>query len=602
MSESFSNKNVLKCIKDADVLTFAIVLIAIFLKNIFFHYSCFGYLAFSSLWNAPVDFFAFYLAKLSPAVFIASFVFITRRRWWIVPVCILLDLWLIADLIYFRANGFFLDVETIAMARNMDGFWSSVVAYVNSSVYAIIATTILLFVYLVFVSPKKIADNTNNRWRGFAIGMAIVLVLGLFNWFYGYKNTKETSPGKDDGWRYNYITAVSKVMSGNYLFNWESLQWVEAQSPMHFFPAIAYSYIYGLYYYSSNDKSFTESEKQELYKFIKDREKIKPKDNLVVVLGESFESWPIGLCDEDGNMVVPNMTKYVQYDNCMYCGKIKSQVRAGTSGDGQMIINTGLLPISSGAACMAYGDNRWPNLAEYIYIYSYVINPCTNIWNQKQMTRNYGYKMLEQNSAYPHGAGDSAAIGIATSILDTCSVPFCMQIITVTTHTPFDCGGRVNMHFPEEMPDNLRNYLNCMHYADSCIGVFLSRLERDSLLDNTTVVITGDHTIFKKSLLSEYQQFAQKYNYPIPAEESYCPLLILSPRIKENMKIDELCYQMDIYPTIINLVGEEGYSWKGFGVNLLDSVARHNRPITEQEAYILSDKIIRSNYFAEIKK
>ena len=100
----------------------------------------------------------------------------------------------------------------------------------------------------------------------------------------------------------------------------------------------------------------------------------------------------------------------------------------------------------------------------------------------------------------------------------------------------------------------------------------------------------------------EYQQFAQKYNYPIPADESYCPLLILSPKIKENMKIDELCYQMDIYPTIINLIGEEGYRWKGFGVNLMDSVARHNRPITEADAYILSDKIIRSNYFAEIKK
>ena len=28
-----------------------------------------------------------------------------------------------------------------------------------------------------------------------------------------------------------------------------------------------------------------------------------------------------------------------------------------------------------------------------------------------------------------------------------------------------------------------------------------------------------------------------------------------------------------------------------------DSVARNNRPITEQEAFILSDKIIRANWF-----
>lgn len=45
----------------------------------------------------------------------------------------------------------------------------------------------------------------------------------------------------------------------------------------------------------------------------------------------------------------------------------------------------------------------------------------------------------------------------------------------------------------------------------------------------------------------------------------------------------------------------EDYYWKGFGVNLLDSVARHNRPISEQEAYRLSDMIICGNYFSIIE-
>lgn len=583
-------------------LIFAIVSIAIFLKNIFFHYSCFGYLAFSSLWNSPVDFFAFYLAKLSPAVFIASFVFITRRKWWLVPVCVLLDLWLIADLIYFRANGFFLDIDTIAMAGNMDGFWSSVVAYINWAVYAIVATSILLFVYLVFVFKKKIADNTNNSWRGFAIGMSIVLVLVLFNWFCGYKNTKETLPGQDDGWKYNCITAVQNVESGHFqMFNWSVSQWVEAQSPMHFIPALAYSGIYRIYYHRNNDVEFSESDKQDVARFIQPQTPIVPGDNLIVIIGESFESWVVGLSDDDGNMIAPNMTKYAYMDNTMYCSKIKCQVRSGSSGDGQMIINTGLLPISTGAACMAYGNNVYPNIAEQ-YIYSYVVNPCSDIWNQKQMTEKYGYRNLLQMNIGNWQSGDSLVFTMASEIVDSCPQPFCMQIITVTTHTPFNCGGRANMHFPTDMPDNLRNYLNCMHYADSCMGVFLSRLEKDSLLENTTIVITGDHTIFKKSLLSEYQHFAQKYNYKIPADESYCPLLILSPKIKNNIKFDELCYQMDIYPTIINLVGAGGYSWKGFGVNLLDSTARYNRPINESDAYILSDKIIRSNYFKETKE
>ena len=61
--------------------------------------------------------------------------------------------------------------------------------------------------------------------------------------------------------------------------------------------------------------------------------------------------------------------------------------------------------------------------------------------------------------------------------------------------------------------------------------------------------------------------------------------------------MSETSYQMDAYPTILHLIGCEDYYWKGFGVNLLDSIARNNRPITEQEAFILSDKIIRANWF-----
>ena len=437
-------------------------------------------------------------------------------------------------MIYFRANGFFLDIDTIAMAGNMEGFWNSVWSYINWTIYAVFFTTIVLCTYCIFARKFNCVNKAVKSWQSFVIAMVFVALLGFYNWFLGAKNTKETIPGANDGWKYNFVTAVKNTVNGNTMF-FATNQWVETQSSMHFFPAVLFYYVYELYYHGSNDLSLDEADVLEVDKFIKKKNDIIPSGNLIIIIGESFESWAIGLNDESGNSITPNLFRLSKQNKAIYCDKIKSQVIKGSSGDGQMIINTGLLPLSSGAACMAYGDNEYPNLAESIYIYSCVVNPCSNVWNQKKMTERYGYKKQVQNSTYSRNVGDSVAINLAISVLDTCRSPFCMQIITVTTHTPFDCGGRVNMHFPEEMPDNLRNYLNCMHYADSCMGVFLSRLERDSLLDNTTVVITGDHTIFKKSLLLEYQQFAQKYNYPIPADESYCPLLILSPKIKENL-------------------------------------------------------------------
>jgi hypothetical protein len=54
---------------------------------------------------------------------------------------------------------------------------------------------------------------------------------------------------------------------------------------------------------------------------------------------------------------------------------------------------------------------------------------------------------------------------------------------------------------------------------------------------------------------------------------------------------------MDIYPTCLSLLGVSDYRWKGFGINLLDKNAK--RLISEKEAFVLSDKLIRNNYFSE---
>lgn len=85
--------------------------------------------------------------------------------------------------------------------------------------------------------------------------------------------------------------------------------------------------------------------------------------------------------------------------------------------------------------------------------------------------------------------------------------------------------------------------------------------------------------------------------YPDADRDTFTPLIIYSPEIEGNIQVTDICYQMDIFPTILHLIGAEDYYWHGFGVNLLDSAARNNRPCTEQEAYRLSDLTIRSDYF-----
>lgn len=163
-------------------------------------------------------------------------------------------------------------------------------------------------------------------------------------------------------------------------------------------------------------------------------------------------------------------------------------------------------------------------------------------------------------------------------------------------HAPFD-NVQSDIKNKISAPNVINNYLQCYHYTDSCIGAFMDTLFADSALSQSTVVITGDHTIFKSAMLDKFHDYAVEHNLSIASGESYCPLIIYSPKIEKNEQVHDLCYQMDIFPTILHLIDCDSYFWHGFGVNLLDSAARHNRTISEEEAYRLSDLIIRSDYF-----
>ena len=134
------------------VIVFMTFTLLILLQCIVFHYSCFRYIAFSSLWHAPTEFIAFYASKLLPAVFISSFIFLTKHYWWTIIISVLIDLWMIANIIYYRANDLFINADAISMVDNMNGFWSSIWLYVNWECVVILIFSVL---YILFISIIK---------------------------------------------------------------------------------------------------------------------------------------------------------------------------------------------------------------------------------------------------------------------------------------------------------------------------------------------------------------------------------------------------------------------------------------------------------------
>ena len=332
-----------------------------------------------------------------------------------------------------------------------------------------------------------------------------------------------------------------------------------------------------------------------------------PRKDLIIICIESLESWAIGMSYLNGNLILPNITRIVQTGNVLYAPNTKTQVRHGVSSDGHMMINTGLLPLQDGAVCRLYNKNTYPNLAHF-YNNSVLVNAVgPDFWGHAQAAHNYGYQRIVKPNivegdvqvftmAMQSSWSDCEMFERATQEWKTMESPKCMMTITISSHTPFNLvEENNNISIPASAPRGMLHYLSCIHYTDSCFGRFFTELEQSNRLDSTTILITGDHTVFKNMMWTEYRNYLTDHKMiDKTARQNYVPIIIIDPDI-ENRLISDECQQADIYPTLLHLIGAEEYEWHGFGINLADTASR--RQFSEYDAYILSDKLIRRDFF-----
>ena len=581
---------------------------SLFVKTILFHWTTQHSILLSSLWMAPAAFFAFWGGKLVPVLFLSAFVFITKRQYWTIVVNILLDIWCVANLFYFKANGFFLTFDMIFMADNMDGFWSSLNAYMGWDIEMFLFIT---GIYIAICCLTKIFFTT-KRYTIISVLMIIFSFLwaSLTNFLYQKINyDKYGKPNK--GQLVEQTTRIQcqycfpfgnfykdVILGGAWLEkgDWWVKGYINNNSIISYFPAMLLYEIHNME--KNNTIKISEEVEADIKNYIKstnqDKTKQLEESNIIYILVESLESW--ALDSIENKMMMPKLHRFAQSNQVLYADRIVPQVRHGNSADGQMIGVTGLLPITSGATCKLYGNNVYPNFA-HMYSNSAIINPSKGAWEQTKMTKSYEFHQLIE----PEIGEAWQDLDVINNVLDysfECGSSFCVLGITITSHVPFMYGVEHTMHKVNNIPQIMNAYLNCLHYTDSCIGVLLDSVLNSPLADNTMIVITGDHTIFRDEIgFSDMTEYAQENDIDFRAGHTFTPLIIYSPNIEGNIQIMDTCYQMDIFPTILHLIGAEDYYWQGLGVNLLDSVARNNRQLTETEAYRLSDLIIRSDYF-----
>jgi arylsulfatase A-like enzyme len=86
-------------------------------------------------------------------------------------------------------------------------------------------------------------------------------------------------------------------------------------------------------------------------------------------------------------------------------------------------------------------------------------------------------------------------------------------------------------------------YFNAISHYDSLIGVFIERLEDAGLMEETLIMITGDHGGINKS----------HGGYTL--NEMEIPIILYGKGVKNGLVIDKPCYIYDVPVTLAYALG-----------------------------------------------
>lgn len=506
--------------------------------------------------------------KLAASILFASVTFLLRDKRWLILLSFLIDTWFIANLIYMRNNHILLDAEAFNMSSNLHGYFWSVLIYIEWGIDLIFYGLTALFCIVYRYTTKSA-----RRWRAWIIVVLASVVLRLVGeaiYVSEHKTSFDVLPfareRREPVYGMHFPTTVANT-------------------------SVLYSPVYILtdYFLMINgiqpERPLTDTDLQTMTELDNGQSTDTLQSPLIIILLESLENWVLT------PQIMPNLYRLTQSDHVFYANRIHTQIVGAPSADGQLIINTGLLPINAGGTCLYYGKNTYPSVMSLAPDSTVCLLPHDlRVWNQTEMSPAYGY-----DTTICYSDIDTLLFQKLNSLIDE-GMQY-IQCITQSTHAPFVSEEYSRLPLPEDMPWVMYNFIRAFNALDDGLGYFVRKLETDSLLQQFTIVITADHRILHYEKRCQMQQYADAHNMNMCPMDDCLPLIIYSPKIQGNIHCTDDAYQMDIYPTYMSLLGVENYRWRGFGINLIENTKL--RFIQENEAYILSDKLIRNNYFCQ---
>lgn len=103
------------------------------------------------------------------------------------------------------------------------------------------------------------------------------------------------------------------------------------------------------------------------------------------------------------------------------------------------------------------------------------------------------------------------------------------------------------------------------NYTDHALSQFLEYLKTRPDYGQILIVITGDHEGLAADRLAICQSSGGR---GIVSDKPFTPFIVVNSPI--GIRYDKVMGQIDMYPTLLDLLKLDDYAWKGLGRSIFD--------------------------------
>ncbi|MCY9150163.1 LTA synthase family protein, partial [Bacillus haynesii] len=325
--------------------------------------------------------------------------------------------------------------------------------------------------------------------------------------------------------------------------------------------------------------------------------------NVILVSLESTQSFVVNQ-KLNGKEITPYLNDLIKksysFENFYH------QTGQGKTADSEFIVDNSLYPLGRGAVFFTNAGNEYTAMPEIMKNHGYYssIFHANNksFWNRDIMYETLKYDKFYDIKSYDVNEENSVGWGLkdkeffeqTSELMKEMPQPFYTRLITLTNHFPFELDEEDKLidEF-DSKSRTLNRYFPTVRYQDEALKRFIEKLKEDGLYDNSVIVLYGDHYGISENHNEAMSQFLGREVTPFEEVQlQRVPLVIHIPGVtdKEPKTIDTVGGQIDIRPTILNLLGIDSSDQIQFG-NDLFAKDKTEFTVLRDGSFITKDKV-----------